>query len=224
MKPLFTRAGPWATLVGAALLAHPALSERQMTVASSDSRNQVHFTARTTLFDVQGRFEGARVQGQIRGGDLSTLSVSAQVPTATVDTGIKARDKHLRGRDFFWADRFPLAQFESTRVERRGQTWWMQGLLNLRDKTQPIGFPLEMSGSLDEGTLIVTAHFSVSRSALGIDYQGGVLMPRIEDQVEVRIIVRPLVQRDQTPDQMASGVSPSAMAQFSGVPTAWQLP
>src|SRR5919198_2667107 len=43
------------------------------------------------------------------------------IQAASIDTGIKLRDKHLRSSDFLDVERFPQIEFRAERIEQRGQ-------------------------------------------------------------------------------------------------------
>jgi polyisoprenoid-binding protein YceI len=60
------------------------------------------------------RFDGSYVVGPA--GSEIELTIDA----ASVDTGISARDRHLRLADFFDVDEHPQVRFTSTRVDGLG--------------------------------------------------------------------------------------------------------
>jgi polyisoprenoid-binding protein YceI len=69
------------------------------------------------LRTVRGRFcsfDGAYIVGP--GGSEVELTIDA----ASIDTGIAARDRHLRSADFFDVDEHPQVRFRSTRVTGLG--------------------------------------------------------------------------------------------------------
>lgn len=83
--------------------------------------SQVRFRVRQFLGTVEGSF------GQVRGtvrfdrAHPENSSVEAEIPVKTIDTGIKKRDHHLLGADFFNADKFPLITFKSLSVRSTGK-------------------------------------------------------------------------------------------------------
>jgi polyisoprenoid-binding protein YceI len=65
---------------------------------------------------VRGRFH--EFDGTVEVGDhLAGSTVRGSVAVASIDTGDAQRDEHLRGPDFFDAERYPQITFESTRIE-----------------------------------------------------------------------------------------------------------
>jgi polyisoprenoid-binding protein YceI len=65
-------------------------------------------------------------------------TVVIHVASASVDTGIGARDDHLRTADFFDAAKFPTITFESTNLVRSGNSGQLSGMLSLHGVTKPI--------------------------------------------------------------------------------------
>ncbi len=68
--------------------------------------------------------------------------VEVEIAAASVDTGAPDRDAHLRGPDFFDAERYPTITFRSTRVEgasaRDGASFRVVGDLTIRDVTREV--------------------------------------------------------------------------------------
>ena len=51
--------------------------------------------------------------------DITKSSVQFTAKVASLDTGVKQRDDHLRSPDFFEVEKFPEMTFRSTRIERK---------------------------------------------------------------------------------------------------------
>lgn len=100
---------------------------------------------------VRGRFE--KLTGTIR-YDERDVTKSAVEFTATIDsidTGVEARDAHLRTADFFDAAKYPEMSFKSTRVERKGQEQYvLHGDFTLKGVTKQISFPFTTTGAIKD--------------------------------------------------------------------------
>ena len=68
------------------------------------------------LVTVKGHFE--RLDGYLELDDREQRQMTLTIDAASLHTGIKQRDKHLRASDFFDTDSHPEVRFRSTRVER----------------------------------------------------------------------------------------------------------
>jgi rhodanese-related sulfurtransferase len=85
---------------------------------------------------------------------------------------------HLKSRDFFLADVFPVAEFQTTHVTAilgvgSGEpNFEVEGQLTLRGVTRGLRFPATVE-RLDDGRLAVEAHFDIDRTCWGAKYGSG---------------------------------------------------
>lgn len=71
--------------------------------------------------------------------NASATKVEMVIKAASVDTGMEARDKHLRSPDFFNAAEFPEVKFTTTKVEKTGdRTAKVTGDLTMLGVTKPV--------------------------------------------------------------------------------------
>ena len=87
-----------------------------------DSR--VGFTGRKMmgLIPVRGHFAEFTVEAQGPSSEAEeAVPPRLGIQAASIDTGIKLRDTHLRGRDFLDVVHFPQIEFRAERIEQQGQ-------------------------------------------------------------------------------------------------------
>jgi polyisoprenoid-binding protein YceI len=70
------------------------------------------------ISNVNGKFSGISGVLKLDEADPTRSSIEATVPVATLNTGDEQRDGHLKGADFFDAEKFPTFSFKSTEVGR----------------------------------------------------------------------------------------------------------
>ncbi|MFH0933176.1 MAG: YceI family protein [Nitrospirota bacterium] len=72
------------------------------------------------IANVRGHF--SKITGTIHFdySDVTHSSVQVTIDAASICTGIKKRDEHLRSPDFFDVDKYPQITFKSTKVEITG--------------------------------------------------------------------------------------------------------
>lgn len=76
------------------------------------------------------------------------LSAEAVIQLASVDTGNKDRDDHLRSPDFFEVEKYPTMTFRSTSVKMDGKDEGkVTGDLTLHGVTKPVTLDLEINGT-----------------------------------------------------------------------------
>ncbi len=69
---------------------------------------------------VSGKFTKFEVTVDYNADEVERSSVDVRIQTASIDTGIKKRDKHLRAADFFDAKAHPYITFRSRSVKNKG--------------------------------------------------------------------------------------------------------
>jgi polyisoprenoid-binding protein YceI len=115
------------------------------------THSSVEFSVKHMMMTtVRGRFKD--VQATLTGDRDHTVraGVQATIAVASIDTGVADRDVHLRGPDFFDAERFPRITFHSTRVEnaprKEGDRFQVVGELVIRDSTMDVTFDCQYEG------------------------------------------------------------------------------
>lgn len=119
-----------------------------------------------------------------------TGSVEVVVDMASVNTGMKKRDDHLRGPDFFNVAEFPEMTFKSTKVEFKGKGAKVMGNLTIKGVTKSV--------TLDVASINCGVHpfnkknvcgfdatTSIKRSDFGIKYG----LPAIGDDMNIMLQV-----------------------------------
>ncbi len=126
--------------------------------------------------------------------DEKTLAVSEVqivIEAASVFTGHRRRDDHLRSADFLNAREFPRIVFKANGAKRTGErSFVIEGVLELLGRSQPVSLqatwnksgPYELPGSRAY-VMGVSARGSFKRSAFGMTY--GVANGWVGDTVEL---------------------------------------
>jgi polyisoprenoid-binding protein YceI len=96
---------------------------------------------------VRGKFNAVEGSLQLDDRDPVASSGTFSVRAASINTGVEARDNHLRSVDFLDSEAFPTIEFTSTRVEAAGgNDYRVTGDLTIRGTTRPITFDVEFLG------------------------------------------------------------------------------
>jgi len=113
------------------------------------------------------------VFGQVTGAAVISAAGEATgtitVAAASIDTGVKKRDDHLRSADFFDAAKYPDITFSATSVTLSGENATVAGTLTVRDQTRPV----TVSGAVSaNGTdeISLDAELPVNRGQYGISF------------------------------------------------------
>ena len=76
------------------------------------------------------------------------LKAEATIKTASIDTGIKKRDDHLRTPDFFEVEKFPEITYKNIKVEKRDGKSTLVGDFTIRDVTKKLVLPYTLKGPI----------------------------------------------------------------------------
>ena len=106
-------------------------------------RSKLGFRVKHMVFmDVEGRFKKFEGQVTTPGDDLTATRMVVTIAADSVYTGIKDRDRHLIGEDFFDTAQFPEITFTSREVTKimdpNGECYKITGDLTMRGVTKPI--------------------------------------------------------------------------------------
>lgn len=105
----------------------------------------VGFTVRLAGFNrVRGSFQAFDGHISYDPARPERSSVTVVIETRSINTGSSDRDTHLRGGDFFDAERFPSIRFRSTAAARTATGLVVDGELTIRDVTRPVRLPVEL--------------------------------------------------------------------------------
>lgn len=131
-------------------------------------------------------------------GHPDRSSVRVTLPLSGLDSGIADLDRHLRGADFFDAERYPVITFVSTRVEEAAgdRTLRVFGDLTVHGVTRPVVLDVVLNRigehPLDRRAAIgFNASATLRRSDFGI----GAYVPAVSDEIAIRITTEAVVPK-----------------------------
>ena len=154
--------------VAAVLLAAGAAEAEPARFRIQPEASDVGFKATSRLMNVDGKFSGLTGEVTLDPKDPATAVITLTIESASIDTGIGMRDKHLRSADFLDVARFPTMTFESQRVEVAGHRATVAGRLTLHGVTREIVVPVNVRFS--ESALVASGEFRLNRRDYGINY------------------------------------------------------
>nr|WP_229339792.1 YceI family protein [Streptomyces flavotricini] len=95
---------------------------------------------------IRGRFN--TFAGAVRIADrMEDSSMHVIIDAASIDTGVRMRDDHLRSADFLDAARYPTVEFYSERfIHRSGSRWAVAGALTLHGASRSVTLDTEYLG------------------------------------------------------------------------------
>lgn len=125
-------------------------------------------------------------------GELEHLKFQADIKAASIDTGIKKRDDHLRAADYFDVEKYPDIAFVTKSVHAQGDKAHLTGILTMKGVSKEVSLNATVSGPVDspfeEGTKIIALHAegNLNRKDFGVGHDGA-SDKLIGDQVSIEI-------------------------------------
>lgn len=144
------------------------------------------------LAEVVGSFRefSGTIQADAAAPTASSVSFTAQV--ASIDTGVEARDEHLRGTDFFDAANHPEITFASKSIEETDDGFTVTGDLSMKGQTHEVTIPLTVAGPVTdrEGKERMGARgqLTIDRTQFGIDYGAPAVANEVTIDLQVEVV------------------------------------
>jgi polyisoprenoid-binding protein YceI len=157
--------------------------------------SMANFKIRHLFSKVSGTFSDVTGTIWLDRGKVEESRVEATINVYSIDTNHEKRDNHLRSKDFFHVDKFPIMRFVSTTVEVAGENEGvMSGELTMHGVTRSVQLPFKILGFGPDPWGGYRSGFEATtvlkRSDYGIDYglnqKGG---SAVGDEVEVTILI-----------------------------------
>jgi polyisoprenoid-binding protein YceI len=117
-----------------------ALREFRIDAGHSEASFSIGFLGRP----IKGRFDdirGALVYAPTASGAPGASAITAVIATASISTGSRHRDEHLRSSDFFDAASYPTIIFQSRSIRTEGNRYMARGSLTMHGVTRQVDIP-----------------------------------------------------------------------------------
>jgi polyisoprenoid-binding protein YceI len=158
------------------------------------AHSQVEFAVKHMMVTtVRGQFRKFTAEIDFDEANPENSSVVAHIDASSIDTGMEARDAHLKSADFFEVEKYPELTFASTSIEKHGDEYRINGNLTIRGETKPITLEAEIGGvvpNMQGGRRAAfNATAKISRKAWGLTWNvalesGGFL---VGDEIKITL-------------------------------------
>lgn len=137
------------------------------------SRTHITFKVKHfVLMEVEGKLRGARGVVETSGvRNFSNAKLVVEIPVATINTGNEDRDIHLKTKDFFNVEKYPLMKFQSLKVTKiEEESYELSGTLTIRDVSKPITLLVKQVESKTNSKGNIISKFIATGSLNRYDY------------------------------------------------------
>lgn len=142
------------------------------------------------IADISGRFNDFSVTVTSEKSDFSDAKFELSGKITSIDTGVEARDNHLKTAEFFDAEKYPTIAFKSTSLKKSGKgKYKMTGDLTLHGVTKAVAMEVLYRGTTENPmNKKQTAGFLITGTLKRTDFGIGSQFPSamISDLVEFR--------------------------------------
>lgn len=166
------------------------------------SHSAIRFAVRHLgIHKVRGRFSRWTGSIEVPEGDWNRATVEVVIDASSIETGIAARDKHLRDEDYFDVRRHPEITFRTRLVTAAaGGRRKLFGEMTIKGHTREVTLAVQDNGrardSWGNDRMGFLAHGALNRREFGVNRNLVLDRVVISDAVEVEIEVEAVLQRE----------------------------
>ncbi len=158
------------------LLALPICGQQAVELVPGTA--SVEFRIRNAGFWVDGTLSGMQVKGSFSPEQPEQSRLEASVDAATIDTGISARDDHLKKEKYLHVSAHPEIKIRSRSIRREGDKWILEGALTIKGTTRDLRIPFDAQAR--PNGYLLTGSFSIDRLDFGVGGKSLILGNRVE--------------------------------------------
>jgi polyisoprenoid-binding protein YceI len=191
------------TLLAAALIATSTVAAQADVYTIDKGHSEVSFQVRHLVTQVRGGFNDYEGTINLDPANLEKSSVDFRIKAASIDTNLPDRDKHLKGEDFFFVEKYPDITFKSKSIKKTGKDAYnVAGTLTMRGVAKEVTLPVTFLGTVKDPWGNEKAGFAtdltLNRKDYGINWNaaldnGGVVL---SDDVKISINLETQKKKD----------------------------
>ena len=143
---------------------------------------------------VRGKFTDFTVDIDFDETAITKSSVSATIKAASINTGIEARDKHLRTADFFEVEKYPKITFQSTKIVKKGKDFIAIGTFAMHGVSKEISIPFTSTGKFynqvtKKNLMGFSATLQLDRRDYGMSWKHSAVPNWVGDVVTIELVI-----------------------------------
>lgn len=143
----------------------------------------IRFQIKNAGLTVDGTLSEWEIEMDFDAKRLDKSSIKGSANPGSIDTGIKLRDKHLQGRQYFYTEKFPLLSLQSQSLSSKGKGAFVGVFdLRIRDVVKQVEIPFTVSESGKQKRF--KGSFTIDRLEYGIGEKSLVLADEVLITIE----------------------------------------
>jgi polyisoprenoid-binding protein YceI len=159
-------------ILSAAVFIMSAAAFAGTTWSVDNSHSNVKFSiTHLVVSEVEGSFKTYGGKVIAPSDDFQNADIQFSVDVASINTDDANRDGHLKGEDFFNAEKYPKMTFKSTSFKKvNGKNYVLEGDLTVRDITKRVKFDVVHTGVVKDPYGNTKAGFKAKTQIKRFDY------------------------------------------------------
>jgi polyisoprenoid-binding protein YceI len=159
-------------IMSATLAQTTQTAEAQQVWNFDNTHTKVEFNVtHLVISEVTGNFKTWSGKVVSSNDDFTDATIEFSIDVATVNTDNEMRDNHLKGDDFFNAEKFPKMTFKSKSFKKvSGKNYKLVGDLTIRDVTKQVEFDVVYNGQAKDPWGNTKAGFKLKGEINRFDY------------------------------------------------------
>lgn len=146
------------------------------------------------ISSVRGKFTDFSVDINFDETDIAKSSVTATIKAVSIDTGVEARDKHLRTADFFEVEKYPEITFQSTKIVKKGKDLIAIGTFTMHGVSKEISIPFTSTGKFynavtKKNLTGFSATLQLDRRDYGMTWKHSTVPNWVGDLVTIELVI-----------------------------------
>jgi polyisoprenoid-binding protein YceI len=131
------------------------------------SRSSVTFKIKHAGLVVNGSLAGTETNINFDPANPAQSSIVASLETATIETGIALRNKHLKKEQYLHVDKYPRIAMRSTKIEKTGNNRYLGFFdLTIKETTKNLKVPFTFTENISGGEF--KGEFKINRLDYGV--------------------------------------------------------
>ena len=148
-----------------------------------DDKSEVKFTVKNFGLNTSGTLSSLKGIIQFNPSNLSSASFNVSVDVNTINTGINMRDSHLKGKEYFYTEKYSNISFVSTGIKPANDGYIISGQLTIKGISKNISFPFTVVAQ--NGGVLFTGNFSINRKDFNVGGGSAVLSNNVDVSLKV---------------------------------------
>jgi len=139
--------------------------------------------------EVTGKFGDFNIDLDWNEEDISASKLSAEIQVNSINTGIPARDEHLRTADFFDAEKYPVIAFKSDTIQQVDYAnLKVFGTFSMHGVEKKMLLPLQIV-KVDGNTVGLRSRTTINRLDYGVaaDFKHDAMPNVLAEEIQVEI-------------------------------------